>query len=30
MNITWEEIFQFCMLVVAVINLVLQVNDKKK
>jgi len=30
MNITWEDIFQFCMLVVAVINLVLQANDKKK
>ncbi len=30
MNITWEEIFQFCILVVAVINLVLQANNKKK
>ncbi len=30
MNITWEEIFQFCTLVVAVISLVLQANDKKK
>ena len=30
MNITWEEIFQFCMLVVAVINLILQANNKKK
>ena len=30
MNITWDEIFQFCMLVVAVINLVLQVKNKEK
>ena len=30
MNITWEEIFQFCILVVAVINLVLQANNKKR
>ena len=30
MNITWEEIFQFCILIVAVINLVLQANNKKK
>ena len=29
-SITWEEIFQFCTLVVAVINLVLQANNKKK
>ena len=30
MNITWDEIFQFCMLVVAVINLVLQVKNKEQ
>ncbi len=30
MNITWEEIFQFCTLIVTVINLVLQANNKKK
>ena len=30
MNITGEEIFQFCTLIVTVINLVLQANNKKK
>ena len=30
MDITWEEIFHFCTLIVAVINLVLQVSSNKK
>ena len=30
MNVTWEEIFQFCMLIVAVIALVRQDNNKKR
>ena len=30
MDVTWEEIFQFCTLIVAVINLVLQANNNKK
>ncbi len=30
MDVTWEEIFQFCMLIVAVIALVRQDNNKKR
>lgn len=30
MDVTWEEIFQFCMLIAAVIALVLQANNKKR
>ena len=30
MDVTWEDIFQFCTLIVAVINLVLQANNNKK
>ncbi len=30
MDVTWEGIFQFCMLIVAVIALVLQENNKKR
>ena len=30
MDVTWEEIFQFCTLIAAVINLVLQANNNKK
>lgn len=30
MDVTREEIFQFCTLIVAVINLVLQANNNKK
>ena len=30
MDVTWEGIFQFCMLIVAVIALVFQVNNKEK
>ena len=30
MDVTWEEIFQFCMLIAAVIALVLQANNKEK
>ena len=30
MDATWEEIFQFCTFVVAVISLVLQANGNKK
>ncbi len=28
--VTWEGIFQFCMLIAAVIALVLQANNKKR
>ena len=28
--ITWEELFQFCMVITAVIALVLQENNKKR
>ena len=28
--VTWEEIFQFCMVIIAVIALVLQANNKEK
>ncbi len=28
--VTWEELFQFCMVITAVIALVLQANNKKK
>ena len=28
--ITWEELFQFCMVITAVIALVLQANNKKR
>ena len=30
MDVTWEGIFQFCMLIAAVIALVLQVHNKKR
>ena len=30
MDVTWEGIFQFCMLLAAVIALVLQANNKEK
>jgi len=30
MDVTWEGIFQFCMLIVAVIALVRQDNNKKR
>lgn len=28
--VTWEELFQFCMVIVTVIALVLQANDHNK
>jgi len=28
--VTWEGIFQFCMVIIAVIALVLQANNKEK
>ncbi len=28
--VTWQDLFAFCMLIVAIISLVIQVNDKKK
>ena len=28
--ITWEELFQFCMVIATVIALVLQANNKEK
>jgi len=30
MNVTWEGIFQFCMVIIAVITLVRQDNNNKK
>ncbi len=30
MDVTWEGIFQFCMVIAAVIALVLQANNKEK
>ncbi len=30
MDVTWEGIFQYCMLIVAVIALVRQDNNKKR
>lgn len=30
MDVTWEGISQFCMLIAAVIALVLQANNKKR
>lgn len=30
MDVTWGGIFQFCMLIAAVIALVLQANNKKR
>jgi len=30
MDVTWEGIFQFCMLIATVIALVLQANNKKR
>ena len=30
MDVTWEEIFQFCTLIVAVINQILQANNNNK
>ena len=28
--VTWQELFQFCLFIVALISLVLQANDNKK
>ena len=28
--VTWDELFQFCMVIIAVIALVLQENNKKR
>ncbi len=28
--VTWDELFQFCMVMIAVIALVLQENNKKR
>ena len=28
--VTWEELFQFCMVITAVFALVLQANNKKR
>lgn len=28
--VTWEELFQFCMVIIAVIALVFQANNKKR
>ena len=28
--VTWEELFQFCMVIIAVIALVFQANNNKK
>ena len=30
MDVTWEGIFQFCMVITAVIALVIQANNKEK
>ena len=30
MDVTWEGIFQFCMVIIAVISLVRQDNNKKR
>ncbi len=30
MDVTWEGIFQFCLVIIAVINLVCQINNKKR
>ena len=30
MDVTWEGIFQFCLVIIAVINLVFQINNKKR
>lgn len=30
MNVTWSELFQFCTFVVAAIDLILLVNNKKR
>ncbi len=30
MDVTWEGIFQFCMVIVSVIALVFQANNKEK
>ncbi len=30
MNVTWEGIFQFCLVIIAVITLVRQDNNNKK
>lgn len=30
MDVTWEGIFQFCLVIIAVITLVHQDNDKKR
>ena len=30
MDVTWEGIFQFCLVIIAVVTLVRQDNDKKR
>ena len=30
MNITWQDLIQFCIFIVALISLVLQAENKKK
>ena len=30
MDVTWEGIFQFCLVIIAVITLIRQDNDKKR
>ena len=30
MDVTWEGIFQFYLVIIAVINLVFQINNKKR
>ncbi len=30
MDVTWEGIFQFCMVIIAVIALVIQADNKEK
>ena len=28
--VTWEELFAFCMVIVAIVSLVIQIHDDKK
>jgi len=28
--VTWEELFAFCMVIVAIVSLVIQIHDNKK
>ena len=30
MDVTWEELLTFCMVIVAIISLVIQIHDNKK